>query len=144
MKTLTIHQPWAWAIVEGIKDVENRTWPTQYRGKLLIHSGNSKKSLDKGYEFMQRIGDYNKNVILPLLDELIYGSIIGEVEIIDCVKNSSSIWAMEDHYHWVLRNAVKYSVPIPCKGQLGLFDYHSNDEQNQVIEMPKVMQLSLF
>ena len=136
MKTLTIHQPWAWAIVEGFKDVENRTWPTQHRGKLLIHAGTSKKSLKAATEFMQQHG-----ISIPTL---VYGSIIGEVEIVDCIKNSSSIWAIEDHYHWVLVNPVKYSVPIPCKGQLGLFNYHPDDEQNQVIELPKIIQLSLF
>jgi len=42
MKTLSVRQPWATLICSGIKTVENRTWKTDYRGKLLIHaSGNS-------------------------------------------------------------------------------------------------------
>jgi hypothetical protein len=39
MKTLTVRQPWASLIVTGAKDVENRSWPTSYRGTLLIHAG---------------------------------------------------------------------------------------------------------
>lgn len=38
MKALSILQPWAWLIVEGYKDVENRTWKTGFRGKFLIHA----------------------------------------------------------------------------------------------------------
>jgi hypothetical protein len=38
MKILSIRQPWASLIVAGVKDVENRTWPMRYRGRVLIHS----------------------------------------------------------------------------------------------------------
>lgn len=35
MKALTIKQPWASLIVHGIKDIENRTWRTDYRGPVI-------------------------------------------------------------------------------------------------------------
>ena len=38
MKALTIKQPWASLIASGIKDIENRTWKTHYRGKIYIHA----------------------------------------------------------------------------------------------------------
>jgi len=38
MKALSIRQPWAWLLVEGFKDIENRTWKTNYRGSFLIHA----------------------------------------------------------------------------------------------------------
>ena len=41
MKALTVCQPWAWAIVEGHKSVENRRWSTAYRGLLLIQAASS-------------------------------------------------------------------------------------------------------
>lgn len=34
MKALSIRQPWAWLIIHGGKDVENRTWHTKHRGAL--------------------------------------------------------------------------------------------------------------
>src|SRR5664280_3664302 len=37
VRILSVQQPWAWAIVEGHKRVENRTWTTPYRGPVLIH-----------------------------------------------------------------------------------------------------------
>lgn len=39
MKALTVQQPWAWAIIHGGKDVENRTQAWSYRGPLAIHAG---------------------------------------------------------------------------------------------------------
>ncbi|MCB2188832.1 MAG: ASCH domain-containing protein [Deltaproteobacteria bacterium] len=38
MKCLSIRQPWASLIVAGMKDVENRSWATKYRGPVLIHA----------------------------------------------------------------------------------------------------------
>jgi hypothetical protein len=37
-KVLSVKQPYAAFICAGVKDVENRTWKTDYRGKLLIHA----------------------------------------------------------------------------------------------------------
>jgi hypothetical protein len=39
MKALSIRQPWAYLIITGDKDIENRTWATAYRGPVLIHAG---------------------------------------------------------------------------------------------------------
>ena len=39
MKVLTIREPWASLIVNGYKEYEFRSWKTNYRGKILIHSG---------------------------------------------------------------------------------------------------------
>ena len=36
---LTVHQPWAWCVANGHKDVENRSWQTAHRGWLAIHAG---------------------------------------------------------------------------------------------------------
>jgi len=38
MKAISIRQPWAWLIVNGYKDIENRSWPTKFRGRVLIHA----------------------------------------------------------------------------------------------------------
>lgn len=39
VKALTISQPFAKLIADGEKFVENRGWPTHYRGRLAIHAG---------------------------------------------------------------------------------------------------------
>src|ERR1017187_9047245 len=38
IRTLSIRQPWAHAILHLGKDVENRSWSTPYRGSILIHA----------------------------------------------------------------------------------------------------------
>lgn len=41
MKTVTVlsvRQPWAWLMVNNLKDVENRSWYTKFRGRLYIHA----------------------------------------------------------------------------------------------------------
>ena len=38
MKALSIRQPWAWLIVHGRKDIENRSWRTKFRGRFLVHA----------------------------------------------------------------------------------------------------------
>ncbi|MBL8866467.1 MAG: ASCH domain-containing protein, partial [Planctomycetia bacterium] len=47
MLALSIHQPWAHAILHFGKSVENRTWSTSYRGPLLIHAAKSRASYDR-------------------------------------------------------------------------------------------------
>ena len=42
MKALTICQPYAEMIANHEKPIENRTWPTSYRGPLAIHAGKSR------------------------------------------------------------------------------------------------------
>lgn len=50
-------------------------------------------------------------------------AIIGHVDIIDCVENHSSVWALPNHYHWVLANPVLFEHPIEdVKGKLSLWD----------------------
>jgi hypothetical protein len=41
-KVISIKQPYATFICAGIKTVENRTWKTNYRGRLLIHASGEK------------------------------------------------------------------------------------------------------
>jgi hypothetical protein len=48
------------------------------------------------------------------------GGIIGVVDLVDVVTDSTSDWAMGGHYHWVLDNARQLPFRA-CKGQLGLF-----------------------
>lgn len=38
VKVLSVKNPYAYSIIHGGKDVENRTWNTDYRGRLYIHA----------------------------------------------------------------------------------------------------------
>jgi len=106
-KAITIKQPYASLIMAGIKDVENRTWPTSHRGTLVIHAG---KGIVR--EAMDEHGH--------LVAQYPAGAIIGTVELVDCVTDSASDWAMEGHYHWILANP-RPCAPVPADGKLSLW-----------------------
>lgn len=121
MKALAIRQPYAWLIVHGYKDVENRNWKTKHRGPLLIHA--SQKLADD--ETICRLGDWCDDNQIPFPDEVDVGGIVGLVELIDCVNGQDNPEILDNQwffgrYGFVLANA--RLVPfMPFKGKLGIF-----------------------
>ena len=127
MKVITIKQPFATLISEGLKEYEFRTWKTKFRGEILIHAG---KGIDK--KAMERYKHLNLDY--PS------GKIIAKATITDCVyvddklkeklqeKNplvyygilqKDSNW---DGYGFKLENIEKIE-PIEINGKLSLWDY---------------------
>lgn len=149
MKALTIKQPFASLIAHGIKDIENRTWRTNHRGRIYIHAGADPKV------FSRNISDEQLTICrkalakgkLPHVDMLPLSAIIGEVDIVDCVINHPSIWAEKSWlainqtecppeeresdyliYNWVLANPVIYDKPIlNVKGKLSFWEFERTD-----------------
>lgn len=109
---LTVKQPWAWAIIHAGKDVENRSRPIRYRGRLLIHAG--KGYAPEGDEWLRRMG------IEPPVD-LPRGCIVGSVQVTGSTQTSPSRWAMKGHHHWLLADSTPAVAPLPCRGALNLF-----------------------
>jgi ASCH domain len=87
LRALSVRQPWAWLIVNGYKDIENRTWQTRHRGPLLIHAGVSKSDLKE--ELLASI-EQRYGVRLPRSFE--HGGVIGLVDVTDCKKRTQSPW----------------------------------------------------
>ena len=114
MKALTIHQPWAWAIAEGHKDIENRTWRTSYRGPLLIHAG---KTFDAaGHYWIQReIG-----IALPAPSAFQQVSLVAIARLTGCVTESDSPW-FSGPYGWVIEDVARIKA-VYCRGMPGLFE----------------------
>lgn len=127
MKVITIKQPYASLIAEGLKEYEFRTWKTKYRGEILIHAGKGvdKKALEK---FAHLNLEYPK------------GCIIAKVTIADCLeiteeikeilkKENSLVYSgiIEDKnwkgYGFKLEN-IKKIEPIFVNGKLSLWDYN--------------------
>lgn len=116
MKVLSIKQPWAWLIVNGHKDIENRTWRTQYRGEVLIHAG---RAIDwHGCVEATRI--IGAQIPAPEVLEVLTGGIVGVATIVDCVTASKSPW-FQGPFGFVLENARPLRF-TPLRGQLGLFE----------------------
>lgn len=134
-KALSIMQPWASMIAHGIKDIENRTWYTKYRGEFYIHASAKydQHSELSYFQFNEMMSERNIDLAYAFLNKDLVkapqGAIIGKVEIIDCVQNHPSIWAEVDTtgtkpiWNWVLKNHVLFEEPIlNVKGQLNLWN----------------------
>lgn len=117
MRGLTICQPWAWAVMEGIKRFENRVWETNYRGPLVIHAGKSR-------EWLGGIQDLHMAGYDIYEEDLLFGELLGVVDLVDCHKRSrmrTDDPFAEGPYCWELLRPRKLVEPIPYRGRQGLF-----------------------
>lgn len=129
-KALSIMQPWAWLIVNGYKSIENRDWPTRFRGPVAIHAGkkidsDAHRDLCSGIHPVTGERDlegtsYPGCFCLPPET----GGIVGVAEIVDCITASDDDWFVGKH-GFVLRAAKPVSF-IPVRGALGFFDWRAN------------------
>jgi len=129
MKALTISQPFASLIANGEKFVENRTWPTNYRGPIAIHAG-------KGTQYMSRAEMQSEG--MPC------GQVVATARLLACMplesmrgvsrtqtiqRTALTIGEVIDHEHtegpwcWILTNVVKLDEPIDATGAQGLWDW---------------------
>lgn len=121
---LSVRQPWAWLIVNGHKDIENRDWWTSRRGSILIHASKG-MAMDEYYDCQHFASLIDKNIHIPLPEKLERGGIIGAVDLVDCVNRSESKW-FQGVYGFVLRNPQKIDFS-PYRGALGFFKVGQND-----------------
>jgi hypothetical protein len=116
MKIMSIRQPWAALIVCGFKDIENRTWPTRYRGPVLIHASLRPDDIGSD-EIKRRFG-------VRLEGDPPRGGIVGMAKIVDCVRPHHSRWYAPGCYGFVLANSRPLPF-VPWKGALSLRDVPS-------------------
>lgn len=119
MKALSIRQPWAWLILHGGKRIENRSWTTRQRGRILIHAAKG-MTRDEYEDGKLILAAANPVVTLPPFEQLQRGGIVGSVEITDCIGRSTSPWFFGP-VGFVL-NDPKPLPFVPCAGRLGFFD----------------------
>ena len=128
MKILTIRQPWAWMIVNGYKDVENRTWATRERGLILIHAGKAmtRKEYSNALAFVAERFPEDWHLCFPKMDVLQFGGIVGEAVITGCVTRSESKW-FAGPFGFTL--GYTRTTPFrPMKGALGFWEEKKFDE----------------
>jgi len=117
---LTICQPWAWAIAAGHKRVENRTWPTNYRGRLAIHAGKSRRWLHGTAELIEL------GLAVPPGDGLMFGAIVAVADLADVVRFDGAGFLGRDPFAsgpwcWLLENVRALGEPVACPGRQGLW-----------------------
>jgi len=119
-KVLSIKQPWIDLILTGEKTIEVRTWKTSYRGRLYLHSPQQPDKIAMEYFKVEK--------------PLIYGCVLGFVDLVDCIDFTRESWHSARHQHlnyypfeeglkgWLLKNPVVIK-PVPLKGKLGVFNW---------------------
>ena len=147
MRILTVRQPWAWAIIHGGKDVENRVRNIagDYRGPVAIHaaqqvdlaafSGQSAPLTEAVQLYNEANTDVLKSspwqtrgLILGVVNltgvHRAYASFGCSIDEADVCEPPCSRWGEFDRgqtmFHLVLANPRPLASPIPYKGALGL------------------------
>jgi hypothetical protein len=134
MRALTVRQPWAWAIIHGGKDVENRTRNIAgaYRGPIAIHAGLAP------FEQHNMASEAHKAAHgSEVPTEIVFGAVIGVVDLVEVHHADKdglhcsglgdrdawwcSPWADVAAWHLRLSNPRRLAKPIPAKGRLGLW-----------------------
>lgn len=125
MIVITIYQPYAYAIVAGIKRYETRPRKTNVRGRVAIHAAKGKP----------RFVTMAVDMAMPERMRLQFGAIIGTVEIVDCLPAEEVIHTLTERervlgdyspgrWAWVLKNPVMFDMPVPAKGRQGWWSWN--------------------
>ncbi len=118
MKAISLTLPWPLLIRDGRKDIETRSWKTNYRGRLAIHGTktiNRQACLEFGY---------------PQIDAMYRGAIICIVDLMDCVQFPHPACIPDAYgdftpgrWGWILANVQTLVHPVPAVGHQGLWNW---------------------
>lgn len=141
MKALTLTQPWATLVAIGAKQIETRSWNTNYRGRLAIHAAKGFPQEAQHICFKVPFRDYLNGYID--LNETYLGqhkfplcAVVATCELVKVIR----ITPFHEHalpeepefsfgdystgrYMWFLENVVALPKPIPAKGALSLWEW---------------------
>lgn len=146
MKCLSLWQPWATLIVIGAKQFETRSWPTTWRGPLLIHAAKKRDAGSRSYTYDVAF----QRALIPagyrMYEDLPFGAVLGVVDMVDCwfvrrdPDDNGKLWAgnrsrglpigdegffgnyAHGRYAWQLANPRRFPTPVPLKAWQGIFN----------------------
>lgn len=114
---ITIEQPWAWAVLAGIRPIITRSWnaPTAFTGPVLIHASRRRFDLAGSQWLTERGHEIPRG--------LERGAIVGRVELAVCVTSdvARSVLSQSDHvwldsipgaYHLVFTSPESATQPV--------------------------------
>lgn len=114
LKAVSVHPPFAYAIVRGLKKEEYRSQATKRKGWILIHASKSTTSDECFADYGIHPGSIKR------------GAIIGACKITGCRQ------AGFDNYAYQLAEAFEFKSPIDCVGSQSIF-WSATNEQRKVI-----------
>jgi len=122
-RAISMSQPWVWAVLNCGKDIENRRWPTRFRGPITLHAA---KSWDwDGVNWLE----YHGFPVPEKGDEgMPFGAYVGRATLTDCWELAGDedpayerpFWAFGP-WCFVLKDVRALPEPIPAKGRLGIY-----------------------
>ncbi len=124
---ISIRQPWAELILSGRKTIEVRSWTTEFRGSIWVHSG-----IKADPELEQCFG----------FSELYKGGYLGKVVVEAIIPFDLHRWELwrDRHlcagnyvpglYAWILSSPEKLSLPVRAPGKLKLY-YPPHDVEDE-------------
>lgn len=150
VKALTLTQPWASLVAVGAKRYETRSWPTSYRGPLAIHAAKGlspiggKTGLRQIWHLQPTFRQALEAGGFSFPEQLPLGAIVATCELVDVLATGTLILGEDaiargeegfgdfaaGRFAWQLRNVKRLETPLPCGGQLGLWDF---DGQLEVV-----------
>lgn len=148
MRAFTVYQPYAYAIVAGLKGYETRPRRTNIRGRVAVHAGKKRLNVDGLFKLLNREINYGKAIrkkfdkeieTLNRVIGLVYGAVIGTVEIVDCIPVEDVVDSLTEReralgdyspgrWAWVLKNPVMFDTPIRARGKQGWWDWKGGGE----------------
>ena len=138
MKAISLWQPWASAIANGVKTIETRHWRTDYLGPIAIHAA-QKRSGEMAAIFDGLMHDHMEILKAfvaakeSVYRHLPFGAIVATARIqavgdIEFFANSvSPVEKALGNYSpgrfgWLLTDIKKLETPVPCIGHQGFFN----------------------
>jgi hypothetical protein len=137
IRILNVVQPWAWALVSGFKDVENRSqhFPLPNGTWVLVLSSKSYVSDSSYTELKKRISDAGHlDAKIPKRKEFLTQSIVGAIKICKSLNTSDSVWYNAPDKAWVITQQIKFQNPIKnvYGAQVPLRNLNTHDAKKRI------------
>jgi len=138
MKCLSLHQPWASAVAQGVKKCETRSWATAYRGQVVIHA--AKVVPPDMPELLFRWTMDQLGIQVGTLAQLPRGAALAVATLEDCMPITAALvdlltpeerrWGYWEagRYAWALSDVIPLHHPVPLRGRQGLFTLTPDQE----------------
>lgn len=143
IRALTVKQPFAFAIAEGFKSIENRSRRTNHRGEIYLHTSKEPQrgvhivrySRDAAARLDELGGSGNFWNALQAVPSKFYtpaptlacSAVIATARITGChfagdgCGPACAAWGQPDAWHWEIADARPLTTPIAINGNLGLW-----------------------
>lgn len=133
---LSLRQPWAWLLSEGIKTIENRTWNTSWRGRFLVHA--AKTMTDAEYVACRRFCAWAiPEREFPAVTDFALGGIVGAVTLDDVLPKIDEAppnsWRMDGQFGYVCSDPEPYPF-VPVRGLQRFFQL-DDETHERVIQV---------